>query len=717
MRNLISYNKTENPFTDRETNVIIQALENLKVLDPACGSGAFPMGILHKLVWILQKVDPENKKWFESIIKRLPNYAQAEMRKKLEGENWDYLRKLGVIQQSVYGVDIQPIAIQIAKLRFFISLLVDQDIKGNADNNFGLMPLPNLDFKLVSANTLIGAPEQNQQNDGKLLFAQDEFFDVFNKLTGQYFGTYEPAEKKKLTNKIEKLVSAKVQEKVDEIQLLGTHTDERFSKHVAEKNKAIIEQKKNDAKLWESYNNLFKHESVGFFETKYFFPEVKEGFDVVIGNPPYLESRHSSFSEELKNIYQLEVKKRWHDLANNITRGADLLIYFFESSLCFINKTGVIVFITQNSWLNSDYGKRFQAFLLKATNVKAIIDSDYKYFDSKEGPNINTVISIFEGNKAYPSNKIIFARYHENFQEIPFSYVESDKLSEYHFAESKEYKYSDENIAAIKWGILLHAEDFVLNLMLVLKEKASYVDKISDGDIKIGQGLNLSKEFIATHEFVRKNSLYHAAIPFVTSDDGAPFVLHSTDNFIIDKNKLTKDENRLLSSYKVKSFDPKSTDKIMPILFLPRGIGRHFCAMNIASAYTASCVDIYDYNNSTSEEVKLNLWLFLNSSVLWLLREISGRKNLGGGMLKAEATDLKSFPLYIQFNKQNEIIKIYEALSKRQAKDTIEEVFSAEHKQIDKLVFDYLGLSLDIRNRTIAYLEKIINERHEKSKS
>ena len=86
-------------------------------------------------------------------------------------------------------------------------------------------------------------------------------------------------------------------------------------------------------------------------------------------------------------------------------------------------------------------------------------------------------------------------------------------------------------------------------------------------------------------------------------------------------------------------------------------------------------------------------------------------------MLKAEATDLKSFPLYIQFNKQNEIIKIYEALSKRQAKDTIEEVFSAEHKQIDKLVFDYLGLSLDIRNRTIAYLEKIINERHEKSKS
>ena len=235
--------------------------------------------------------------------------------------------------------------------------------------------------------------------------------------------------------------------------------------------------------------------------------------------------------------------------------------------------------------------------------------------------------------------------------------------------------------------------------------------------MKIGQGLNLSKEYIVTHEFVRNNSLRHAAIPFVTADDGAPFVLHSTANFLIDKSKLKKDENKFLSSRKVKSFDPKSTDKIMPILFLPRGIGRHFCAMNIAPAFTSSGVDIYDYKQSTTEEVKLNLWLFLNSSVLWLLRELSGRKNLGGGMLKAEATDLKSFPLYMQFNQQNEIIMIYEALSKRQAKDTIEELFSAEHKQIDKLVFNHLGLSLDVQNKTIAYLEKLINERHAKSKS
>lgn len=303
------------------------------------------MGILHKLVWILRKVDPENKIWFESIIKRLPTYAQPEMRKKLEGENWDYLWKLGVVQQSVYGVDIQPIAIQIAKLRFFISLLVDQDIKGNEQNNFGLLPLPNLDFKLVSANTLIGAPE----NYSRLPFAQDEFFDTFNKLTGQYFGTYEPTEKKKLSKKIENLISGKVQEKIDEIQRLSTHTDERFSKYLAEKNKAIIEQKKNDAKLWKSYSNLFKHESVGFFEIKYFFPEVKEGFDVVIGNPPY----GGTYPSEYKEYFQAN-----YESAKTITgrrKGSlDTFSLFIDRGLNIADNNSTLTYIVPMAVTSSD---------------------------------------------------------------------------------------------------------------------------------------------------------------------------------------------------------------------------------------------------------------------------------------------------------------------------------------------------------------------------
>jgi adenine-specific DNA-methyltransferase len=400
LRDLISYNETENQFTEKETNVIIQALENLKVLDPACGSGAFPMGILHKLVLILRKVDPKNKIWFESIIKRLPEYAQPEMRKKLEGENWDYLRKLGIIQQSIYGVDIQPIAIQIAKLRFFISLLVDQDIKGNGENNFGLQPLPNLDFKLVSANTLIGAPEQNQQNDGKLLFAQDEFFDVFNKLTGQYFGTYEPAEKKKLTKKIEKLVSGKVQEKLNEIQHLGTHTDERFSKHIAEKNKALIEQKKYDAKLWQSYNNLFKHESVGFFDIRYIFPEVKGGFDVVIGNPPYkILTKNNTKIEELQ-IYL----RQFYSIRSSYSKNVFTL--FIELGIRTTETNGILSFIVPEGLFQTRSYQACVDELNKAGSVKTIVTfSNFVFENTITG---NLIFLFLKNQKNLITEKLHF---------------------------------------------------------------------------------------------------------------------------------------------------------------------------------------------------------------------------------------------------------------------------------------------------------------------
>ena len=122
---------------------MINALYECKILDPACGSGAFPMGVLQKLVHILQKVDPQNKMW-EKVQKEK---AEKELQLALDIEDKkdreirlmeisnsfdvtrntpDYARKLYLIENCIYGVDIQPIATQISKLRFFISLVVDQ---------------------------------------------------------------------------------------------------------------------------------------------------------------------------------------------------------------------------------------------------------------------------------------------------------------------------------------------------------------------------------------------------------------------------------------------------------------------------------------------------------------------------------------------------------------------------------------------------------------
>lgn len=185
MRHLIAYNNQPHQFNDHEVSILIQAIDNLKILDPACGSGAFPMGILQKLVHILAKLDPNNEQWRKQQkekaiqplledIKLAEKISYEEAREKaiqeleerltqideyFNNNEMDYPRKLFLIENSIYGVDIQPIAIQIAKLRFFISLIVDQKVNDNLPNR-GILPLPNLETKFVAANTLIGIDNQ-----------------------------------------------------------------------------------------------------------------------------------------------------------------------------------------------------------------------------------------------------------------------------------------------------------------------------------------------------------------------------------------------------------------------------------------------------------------------------------------------------------------------------------------------------------------------------
>ena len=185
LRHLLSYNDEPHQFTDTEVEHLINAIDTLKILDPACGSGAFPMGILHKLVFLLSKLDPRNAQWRQRQIDRVQNtITEAEkiddsvIREstidELEGEidsineafernALDYGRKLYLIENCIYGVDIQPIATQIAKLRFFISLIVEQKIDDTRENR-GVRPLPNLETKFVAANTLLDVEKPAQMS-------------------------------------------------------------------------------------------------------------------------------------------------------------------------------------------------------------------------------------------------------------------------------------------------------------------------------------------------------------------------------------------------------------------------------------------------------------------------------------------------------------------------------------------------------------------------
>ncbi len=631
------YKKIKMPESIKNNAKLIdEKLENIRVCDPAVGSGAFPVGMM------LEIVKARNV---------LTNYISDK-----EGRT-PYNFKRHCIENCIYGVDIDSSAIDIAKLRFWLSLIVDED------DVTKIKPLPNLDYKLICGNSLLGV---------KIDLFNLEAFNKLKELKQLFFNEIDTSKKQELKKQINNLIK--------EI----TNYDEHFD--------------------YEVYFSEVFHE--------------KKGFDVVIGNPPYLEARSSEFSELMKDEAQKGAKFRWGCDANFITRGSDLLIYFLEIGIYLLSEKGISVFLTQNAWLDTDYGKKFQKFLLRNTNVKAIIDSDFKYFDNKDGPKINTVISIFFGKKPEIKNSIIFARYHENFEKINHTIL-CGKIKQFNSQiEIKQFEYTNPILKNIKWGVLISSSEEILQIISLLRQKGSQLNELSNYNITIGQGLNLKKSFIVDEKitdnfpFISKH-----LIPFMTTEDGSPFVLRRTKYYIINGEKLDKYQIKEFKNIGIEIFFPEYTNKIKPLLILPRGVSKHFCAINFISAYSSSCVDIYDIKGNFPKEGILNLWLFLNSSIGWLIRELTGRKNLGGGLLKAEATDLKEVPIYFNFERYQDIKNIFEELKNRQALSPMDEIDTEEHRRIDEIVFDYLGVSQRRGEMIVEYLKTKIFERLKKSKT
>jgi adenine-specific DNA-methyltransferase len=261
---LTTFQKLSN-LTEKQKIQILEALSDVKILDPACGSGAFPMGVLHKIIGLLKKLD-KNAVWWkakqiEKAAKVLDSKYLNDFKEKIENSNSDYARKLGVIQHSIYGVDIQPIAAEISKLRGFLSLIIDENIDDNhPDGNRGIEPLPNLEFKFVTANTLIGLDEGKK--DGMMAFDFGETTDLQNQLQ-QLRNTYlqaRPLEKEKLKQQFEKL-----QTQIYKNELKAGGQNKRAQQLAA----------------WKPFSN----DSSTWFDPEWMFGVEK--FDVVIGNPPY----------------------------------------------------------------------------------------------------------------------------------------------------------------------------------------------------------------------------------------------------------------------------------------------------------------------------------------------------------------------------------------------------------------------------------------------
>ena len=371
---------------------IDELLRKVKIADPACGSGAFPLGILNEIVrarniltFYINMIEVFKDKDEKNYWSRLDKKQKSRTPYKL---------KLYAIQNSLYGVDIEPSAIDITKLRLWLSILVDS-------TNNDVRPLPNLDFNFMIGNSLI------DEFEGMKLFDETLLDD---KVLEKKLKKIKKAENMKLFRGIE-------EEQQDILKEIFVKQSLFFNENNSNKKKEL----KNDIESLE--NNLIKltltengnHKKLEeiekgrkerrkpYFLWKLEFAKVfKEngGFDIVIGNPPYigegknkevfLPVQNTSFGEK----YYIGKMDFW---------------YFFTSlGIELLKENGTLSYIAPNNWLTTTGGKKMRNHIMKETIIKEFIDfGDYMVF---ENASQQTMVFLLEKNKEKNIIKICYSK-------------------------------------------------------------------------------------------------------------------------------------------------------------------------------------------------------------------------------------------------------------------------------------------------------------------
>ncbi|KAA6318518.1 Type IIS restriction enzyme Eco57I, partial [termite gut metagenome] len=326
--------------TDVQKDQIYKALRTCKILDPACGSGAFPMGILKRIITIMERLPlPPNISFFDL--------------------------KLHLIENCIFGVDIQSIAVQISKLRFFISLICEQ-VPNEDEDNYGIKPLPNLETKFVAANALIGIkPKDIQGNlfeDPQIDVTKHELLQIRHK----HFLASTPKDKKECRAE-----------------------DERLRNKLAmllEKNNMFAQESAEQLANWNPYN---QNSISPFFDPEWMFG-LKEGFDIIIGNPPYVQLQNNG--GELAKLYEIWGFKTF-------ARTGDIYCLFYEHAYELLKSQGKLCLITSNKWMRAGYGESLRKFFVASINPEQLIDfAGVKVFESAT-VDVNILLLSKEKNK------------------------------------------------------------------------------------------------------------------------------------------------------------------------------------------------------------------------------------------------------------------------------------------------------------------------------
>jgi len=488
----------------KNADLIDKQLSDIKICDPAIGSGAFPVGLLHELVNAMLVLKPHLS--YNYLTKKLKGFGFEENGRTLSvaevsDSRYIYRLKRHIIQESIYGVDIDSSAIDIARLRLWLSLVVDEDDLDPIET------LPNLDYKIVCGNSLIGLPDTAMRS----LPVEKEL----ETLKTQFYNLTDEKEKQTLRTQI----NTKIRELLDSAETFAGYKID--------------------------------------FDFKLFFSEVwreKGGFDVVIGNPPFVS--HDKISNIEKNIFKNRFK--------SYSSFADLYCFFIETAIKLENDKGIITIITSNSYLRAEYGKPLRDFIISKNKINSIINiEDYQLFSSAI---VNSSIIIADNTKIDKRAKII-------------NDVFDNKVSLEKFIENKAFYYYQIDFQRKNWNLIKPEQLIVLKK---IEKDYPTLEKLNT-KIRLGLATGDNNAFIINEQFanalIKKNKKNSEIIkPILRGRDIDRYGYSFSNLYIL----LTKNEIDVKNNYSdVYEYFDSLGDK-----FKSRGAkGRHWTNLRACSFF------------------------------------------------------------------------------------------------------------------------------------
>ena len=796
-RQLLDFTTHEVELTDEQKHQIVHALFTCKILDPACGSGAFPMGMLQQMVHILRQVDPNNEQWREVLLdmasddsRRAFGIADEEERNKKLDEikntfnnalnSPDYTRKLYIIESCIYGVDIQPIAMLITRLRFFITLICEQNeiMLDKPEDNFGIKTLPNLESKFVAANSLISADIHKYNNDwtqdSVLAILKDELMAIrrrhfYTRKRSEKIRLLRDDEKKReqIHEHINKLVGEPNEKRIAELQHTIKEKETELAKYQGERwieesvqtdmfsdpqiirydaNKrfrdiinATITNCRNDilrekqksipsgfeaAVLQVTDWNPYDQNTVSpFLDIEWMFG-VREGFDIVIGNPPYrriqgIRSDNSEYADYLSRNYKAA------------TGSFDLYVCFAERAMNLCNNDGFVNFIMPIKWSNGAMGKGLRLLCSENKAAQRIINfGSYQVFNASTYTALqwfkkdSDVLLYNELNRDLPSNKEL-SSYLEELTKSDFSEIPSDKLN----AETWVLTPKENNEILIKLmcqpcvvsdffykifqGLATGKDDVFFLHQCKYNENIviAYSNMLgSDVELEIGIVKPLLKgEDVHRYDNIKTDRI--VLLPYM-QDFSLMKESYIQTNYpkaysylkLFEKELKDRENGRFDIDGKWFQFSRKqglTSAETMKLVAPEISLGGNYAFDEKGQFYSTTKIYGYIKKNDVKSSYK-SLMAILNSKVMWYFMRNTGYV-LRGGYYTFKTNYVKPFPMpsdaaiiAIEPVLIPLVDKVLLAKKNNPKADT-----STEEREIDNIVFDLYGLTEEERNEII----------------